>query len=79
MNACTLWFDSLGPFNWHDCCVAHDVAYGAGVNKLLADDTLAVCVNHVLPGMGLIMLLGVSSVIGWAFYLRAWLQRRKAE
>lgn len=74
MTACTLWFDSLGPWNWGACCRAHDWAYAVGVPKALADATLERCVDAVLPGMGVVMWLGVT-LFGGIWYALA---RREA-
>lgn len=65
-DGCTLWFDGV----WRSCCDAHDLAYGAGVDKVIADIDLARCVagtGH--GGMGLLMLAGVT-IFGWLFYKR---------
>ena len=75
MNACTLWFDSLGPWNWHNCCVKHDFDYAHQVGKALADAKLEHCVDAILPGMGVVMWLGVT-VFGIFWYLRARLKKQ---
>lgn len=67
MNACNLWFDQLGPLNWHQCCVQHDIDYGMQIGKVLADAKLGACVNAVLPGMGSIMWLAVT-IFGGFWY-----------
>ena len=72
MNACTLWFDRLLWWNWHDCCVAHDLGYLDHIGKAIADAQLEHCVDGVLPGMGIIMWLGVT-VFGGIWY---WNKRR---
>jgi hypothetical protein len=78
MNACSLWFDSIGPWNWHQCCVLHDQLYASGiVTKMAADAALEHCVNAILPGMGAVMFLGVSTPIGWLFWWRARLRNRR--
>lgn len=69
-DACTLWFEQFGPWNWSRCCVAHDLDYWLQVEKALADARLAHCVNNILPGMGSIMWLGVT-IFGGLFYARA--------
>lgn len=74
MDACTLWFDSLGPWNWHTCCVQHDIDYAALIGKALADARLEHCVNAVLPGMGFLMWFGVT-VFGGLWYLHARMQK----
>jgi hypothetical protein len=70
MNACSFWFDQLGRFNWHECCVQHDIDYATLVPKAIADAHLGACVDHILPGMGALMWLGVT-VFGGLWYLRA--------
>lgn len=70
MNACSLWFDHFFIWNWHQCCVQHDLDYGAHIGKALADEKLAACVNAILPGMGTIMFIGVT-LFGWLWYYRA--------
>lgn len=67
MNACTLWFDRLGPWNWHQCCVQHDLDYAHHIGKALADARLEQCVEAILPGMGWIMWLGVT-IFGGFWY-----------
>lgn len=75
MNACTLWFDHIGPWNWNACCVQHDADYAALVPKAIADAHLEHCVDAILPGMGLVMWLGVTA-FGWLWYAMA--KRRHA-
>jgi len=70
MSACTLWFDRLLWWNWHQCCVAHDYAYAHQLPKALADAALAHCVNNILPGMGIVMWFGVT-LFGAAWYALA--------
>jgi len=70
MNACSFWFDQIGRFNWHQCCVQHDHDYAALVPKAIADAHLGACVDHVLPGMGDLMWLGVT-LFGGLWYLRS--------
>jgi hypothetical protein len=77
IDGCTLWFDGVGSLSWRACCDAHDVAYSAGgswVEKLQADWALATCVNDVLPGMGLVMLVGV--LIGGPLFF-VWRSRKR--
>jgi LPXTG-motif cell wall-anchored protein len=63
-TSCNLWFDGV----WQQCCDAHDIAYGMGVDKTLADLNLAQCVaNTGHSAMALIMLAGVT-LFGWLFY-----------
>ena len=70
MNACTLWIDRLGPWNWHACCVQHDFDYGHQVAKAVADARLEHCVNAILPDMGTLMWLGVT-IFGGIWYAAA--------
>lgn len=74
MTACTLWFDSLGPWNWHACCVQHDFDYVHQIGEALANVRLERCVDAVLPGMGVVMWLGVT-LFGGIWYALA---RREA-
>jgi hypothetical protein len=69
-GACSFWPDGIGPFNWEKCCEAHDFAYANMIPKDQADIALALCVNHVLPGMGIVMLIGVT-LFGAPFYIIA--------
>lgn len=63
---CTFWWDG----NWAKCCEVHDIAYGSGTDKLLADIELGLCViNTGNLWMGIVMFLGVS-IFGWFFYKR---------
>lgn len=74
VTACTLWFGHLGPFSWEACCRTHDQLYASGaMPKAAADYLLEACVNHVLPGMGTLMFIGVT-LGGWLFW---WAARRK--
>jgi LPXTG-motif cell wall-anchored protein len=65
-----MWFDSLGPFNWHSCCVQHDFDYGHQIGKAIADAHLEACVNAALPGMGTLMWAGVA-LLGGIWYAAA--------
>lgn len=73
MNACTLWFSSIGPWNWNACCQVHDHDYAIGTVKAIADARLEHCVDAILPGMGVVMWVGVA-VFGGLWYAMA---RRK--
>lgn len=79
---CTLWWDRLWDRDWSHCCFNHDVAWAELQAFAESNWTLAECVNGVLPGMGWIMLCGVSSIVGFAIWLgahvKAWWRRRKA-
>lgn len=74
-DACNLWIERLGPFDWKQCCVQHDFDYGHQVLKTIADVKLEQCVNAVLPGMGLIMWIGVT-IFGGLWYVMA--KRKRA-
>lgn len=76
---CTGWLDRLLWWDWSMCCRVHDDDYALGIVKDLADGFLAICVNHVLPGMGDVMWVGLVFIFGWAsrwFYAKAAAQRK---
>ena len=76
MDDCTLWPDRLGSFDWSRCCVLHDAAYAAGLDKLGADLDLARCVASIAGWpMGLVIFAGVT-LGGWAFWIKARTHRR---
>lgn len=67
---CTLWPDVWFGTSLKSCCLAHDLAYAAGVDKFVADIDLAKCVAETgLGWLALLMLAGLS-VFGWFFYPR---------
>jgi hypothetical protein len=73
-DACTLWIEHIGPFDWRQCCVQHDADYAHQVAKAIADARLETCVNGILPFMGTVMWLGVT-VLG-AFWYAAVARKR---
>ena len=72
-DACNLWIERIGPFDFKNCCVQHDLDYLHQIGKALADARLEHCVNAILPGMGTIMFIGVT-LFGALWYAAA---RRK--
>ena len=76
-NACTLWFDKIGPWDWHACCVQHDLDYHNQIGKALADLKLETCVDHILPYMGDIMWFAVT-LVGIFWYAAAAKKRDNA-
>ncbi len=74
-NACTFWIDRLLWWDWHACCVRHDLDYASLVPKALADERLKLCVDAILPGMGDVMWFGVA-VFGGLWYAMAQAKRR---
>lgn len=73
---CTLWWEG----SWAQCCKAHDLAYGRGVDRGLADAALEQCVAATgNPGMALIMFVGVTIfggvAMGWLRLKRWWRAR----
>lgn len=63
-DGCTLWLQGT----WRHCCEAHDIAYGAGFDKLQADLDLGLCVAQTgHPLMAIVMVLGVL-LFGWLFW-----------
>lgn len=77
-DGCTLFPEG----NWHDCCVAHDIAYyyGGGEDKRLrADINLLKCVAEAgHPYIATVMFLGVRVFGGphWTHRLR-WGRKHK--
>lgn len=70
IDHCTLWPDKLWGVYYGHCCAAHDAAYIAGANRLLADAELARCVATAgLPFTGFMMGAAVTWA-GWMFYRR---------
>ena len=69
-DACTDWIERIGPFDFKNCCVQHDLDYAHQVAKAVADARLEHCVDAILPGMGLIMWLGVT-LFGALWYVAA--------
>lgn len=68
---CTFWFEGA----WGHCCEAHDAAYAAGVDRLLADLALEACVRETgHSGMAAIMFAAVSA-FGWIAYKLATMRR----
>lgn len=74
-GACTLWLDHIGPFDWRQCCAQHDHDYAVGVVKAIADAHLERCVDAVLPGMGIVMFVGVV-LFGGFWYAAAQAKRQ---
>jgi hypothetical protein len=69
-NGCDFWPEGLFGLDWTRCCDLHDFQYTAGGNlldKFAADAALRACVDQVLPGMGVVMFVGVS-LGGWLFF-----------
>ena len=69
-DACNLWIERVGPFDWKQCCDQHDLDYAHQVAKAVADARLEHCVDAILPGMGTIMWLGVA-LFGVFWYVAA--------
>lgn len=70
IDHCTHWPDKLWGIYYGHCCAAHDAAYIAGMNRLLADAELARCVGMTgLPFTGFMMGAAVTWA-GWLFYRR---------
>lgn len=63
MDYCTAWFEGW----WSDCCRIHDLAYTGAVERLQADNDLALCVATSWEGS--LLLGGVSAVIGGVMWL----------
>jgi hypothetical protein len=66
---CTWWPDALLGADWSRCCAAHDAAYLAQSDRIVADLELARCVMAVNWPMGVAMGAGVLA-FGWVFYNR---------
>lgn len=67
-NHCTLWPDAWAGIWYGYCCAAHDVAYGAGLPRLAADNNLARCISAAgLPLMALVVRIGVR-LFGYHFW-----------
>lgn len=73
IDYCTLWPDWIGQVYIGVCCAAHDAAYRAGENRLLADRELAECVG----GLGGIALKFVGFCMGFAVTWAGWLFYRR--
>jgi hypothetical protein len=68
IDHCTLWPESLWGVYYGHCCLAHDIAYMVGTNRMIADQELAQCVASAgLPFTGFLMGLAVTW-FGWLFY-----------
>lgn len=71
-DGCTFFIDGLGGHDWRACCDAHDAAFLAGgslTDFVHANLELAGCVAQQSPLVAIVMLLGVMSPIGLAFFL----------
>ncbi len=62
-DGCSWWPDSIGEYNYSECCILHDIKYWVGgteADRLEADLQLAICVNRIAgPIMAEVMLAGV--------------------
>lgn len=63
---CTSWPDRLLGFDWSMCCLAHDIAYETGLDRLEADLALYKCVGWEIGFgiMAIVMLAGVRILGG---------------
>ena len=73
IDYCTLFPDWIAGTYIGACCAAHDLAYEAGANRMLADRALMECVGSLggiaLKFVGFCMGFAVTWV-GWIFYRR---------
>jgi hypothetical protein len=65
-NHCTCWFDSLGKYDWTECCKQHDKDYASPVTRKYADEQLLRCLKLKAPKwMAYIMYYAVRKLGGW--------------
>lgn len=75
-DGCTGFLDGIGEWSWRQCCDAHDVAYGALMDRATADWDLATCVagsGAPLAFLAAFVMWVALRIFGLPFY-RGWIK-----
>ncbi len=65
---CTGFPDSLGPWNWHECCLAHDAGG--------SDGQLLDCISSHVPTWAEVIVILCIALMALFRPIYNWLQRR---